>query len=112
MLNENNEDNFIPSILTFIDPFIKNDKIDILDIPEIVLLILDVYNNSSTIQVEKQMFLDFMTNKIFKLFNEKNLIKEYQKINFEKMLLYSFKLALFEINFGKKKSKCLFFTGN
>jgi len=106
-MEKNDDENFEISIMTLITPFIRNNKIDIIDVPDVIFIVLDIYNNFDQLKINKNNFIDVMTFKLMKLFNDKNLIKEYQRNNFQKMLTSSLKLALLKIKF--KKSKCVFF---
>jgi len=106
-MEKNDDENFEIIIMTLITPFIRNNKIDIIDVPDVIFIVLDIYNNFDQLKINKNNFIDVMTFKLMKLFNDKNLIKEYQRNNFQKMLTSSLKLALLKIKF--KKSKCVFF---
>jgi hypothetical protein len=94
---------FRASIVNSLKVITADGKIDQYDIPELVIMVLDIYNNIGKFKIEPDDFVGVMTDVICRLLNEYNLVREDQKYNTQKLISAALRLAAMQIKLSKTK---------
>jgi hypothetical protein len=87
----------------------KDGKIDISDIPEIIEIITDTYNNLSKIKVTYEELPEIFNEIIEYIINKFNIIPDDQEDDFRKIVAMAIKLIMIKPNVKKGYMNCLKF---
>jgi hypothetical protein len=98
-----NDPQFKNSVMSSIRIVTADGKIDAYDVPELILMAINIYNNLSKFNVEYEDFEVVMTDVIFKLLDQQNLIRPDQRQNIHKLIRMTMKIAMVNVKVIKKK---------
>jgi hypothetical protein len=87
-------ENFKKKIEDHITKIMKDNKIDVYDIPELILMVMTLYNNLSTVKLSYSDIPSFINTIIKRILEEKNLIPEQNKESFFKLLETTINLVM------------------
>jgi len=87
-------ENFKKTIEEHINTIMKDNKIDEHDIPELILMVMNLYNNLSSAKLSYSDIPSFINTIIKRILEEKNLIPEQNKESFFKLLETTINLVM------------------
>ena len=104
------DENFLNDAKESIKDILSDGKIDISDIPELILLVVNTYNNRGDISLTYNELPDLIHGVTQHFLDQENLIPEDKKDDFEKIMKAAIKLVLVQPkikNCCKKTFGCL-----
>jgi hypothetical protein len=105
------DDKFIARVKTSLDIIMKDDKIDQFDIPELVFLITDAYNETTNLHLSYED-LPILIKMLYNFIIEKfNLIPEDKRADFEKLVDVAIKLVMLQPKVKQQVTGCLGWLG-
>ena len=99
-----NDENFKNKLLTHMENIMKDGKITANDLPDLVLFVVDCYNNISRNKLSMKDIPEFIRRIINHILNENNIIPENKKDEFLDLVEVGIKLVLIK---PKVKKFCL-----
>lgn len=100
-----NDVKFRNSLVNSLKVITSDGKIDQNDIPEMIIMVIDIYNNMDKFKLTSDDFVVVMSDVICKILDEYKLIDESQKDNINKLINTTLKLAVIQVNFVKTNCK-------
>jgi|SaaInlStandDraft_6_1057023.scaffolds.fasta_scaffold00062_44 division protein CdvB (Snf7/Vps24/ESCRT-III family) len=94
-------DHFIDTIDKQIKQIMKDGHIDSSDIPEVILLLTETYNNIGNVKIEYDELQDVIKEVVNYILNKYNLIPEDQIEQFTKIINMVIKLVIIKPNVKK-----------
>lgn len=85
---------FNKNLDSYVDTIMKDGKIDFSDVPELVQLIMDCYNNFSKFELSYNELPEFIQKITKYILDNKNVLPEDKKEQFEKMINVAIKLVM------------------
>jgi len=87
---------FNKNLNSYIATIMKDDKIDFSDVPELVQLIIECYNNFSKFELSYNELPEFIQKVTKYILDEKNILPKDKKEPFEKMINIAIKLIMIQ----------------
>ena len=103
---------FINSVKLTLDNMLKDGKINMADIPEMVLLVTLGYNKSSKFTVSSKELPELLTKIAHLIITKYDLVPDESRYEFEKILHSSIKLSLIVPHVKSKWAICLKYIKN
>ena len=97
---------FIEQINDSINTIIKDVKISLSDVPEIMLLIMHTYNNIALININYNDLPDLIRMLFDYISNKYNLIPDDEKVSFDLLIESVIKLVIFQPKIKENIKKC------
>ena len=94
--------NFIDEIEKQINNVAKDGKVDANDIPQIMVIVTECYNNINNFHVSYEEIPDLLTELLEYILNKNELIREEDRDAFTLMIENAIKLIMFQPNIKKK----------
>jgi len=89
-----NDPKFLSRVEESVKKMLQDGKLDSSDVPELVFLIMDTYNNVGNVRVSKELLEEFV-KQVFKFIVEKyKLLPQNKMSEYESMIVSSVKLVL------------------
>jgi Glu-tRNA(Gln) amidotransferase subunit E-like FAD-binding protein len=89
-----NDPKFLSRVEESVKKMLQDGKLDSSDVPELVFLIMDTYNNVGNVRVSKELLEEFV-KQVFKFIVEKyKLLPQDKMAEYESMIVSSVKLVL------------------
>jgi hypothetical protein len=98
-----NDPIFKESVINSLKNITADDVIDQHDIPEMVIMVIEIYNNIGKFKIQKEDFVTIMTDVLCKIIDEYKLVKDDQKINIKKLISSALRLATMKIKYDNIK---------
>lgn len=100
-----NDPKFRNSLVNSLKVITSDGKIDQNDIPEMIIMVIDIYNNMGKFKLTSDDFVIVMSDVVSKILDEYKLIDSSQKDNINKLINTALKLAVIQVKFVKTNCK-------